>query len=108
MRLTAEEYTELLQAALLHDCGKIPFHLTLRQRAVRVALEALPASVRRKAFRVWPCAAAAMTAARVHAGLGGEMAARCGLSPNVQEMISRHHQPRTVAESLLAQADDCC
>jgi hypothetical protein len=107
-RLSAAEYTDLLQAALLHDCGKTPFHLTVGQRAARVALEATPASLRRSALRRWPFAARALQAAAAHAALGAEMAARCGLSRRVQLLILRHHQPQTPAEKLLAQADDRC
>jgi putative nucleotidyltransferase with HDIG domain len=107
-RLSAAEYKELLQAALLHDCGKIPFRLTVGQRAARVLLEALPPSPRLNALRRRPYVAQALTAAAAHAALGAEMAGRAGLSREVQTLIARHHQPQTPAEHLLAQADDIC
>ncbi|MDR1070092.1 MAG: HDOD domain-containing protein [Gracilibacteraceae bacterium] len=107
-RLSAAEYRDLLQAALLHDCGKIPFRLTVGQRAARVLLKASPLPLSPRALRRCPYVGKALEAAAVHADLGAETAARCGLSLEAQTLIARHHQtPRTPAESLLAQADDC-
>jgi hypothetical protein len=107
-RFSAAECQALLQAALLHDCGKISHPPTLLQRVLLVVYEAAPPLLRR--LPVWesPVCLEARLIGAEHAARGREMACEAGLDVLAQELIAAHHQPRSELARLLADADDRC
>ncbi|NLW08987.1 MAG: HD domain-containing protein [Firmicutes bacterium] len=87
---------ELVQAALLHDAGKIKGEiLWLYRLPVRLVRDLLPRGQKRwavrdksRSFRY------ALYVDLVHATRGAYMAKSLGLSPKVVSLIKRHHDPR--------------
>ena len=93
----------LLQAALLHDVGKIRAPLSLLERvAVVLAGRFWPSLKERSNWRPF-------VTARRHAEWGAEMVAGAGAPPLTVDLVRRHQEPAAPEDKLLAvlqMADD--
>jgi putative nucleotidyltransferase with HDIG domain len=98
--------SQLLIAALLHDCGKTKAPLKIWERVFIVLLQKAPA-------KVWylltesdkPFLAFLHTAVK-HPEWGAEMASSVGLEPEIVELIREHHSPKSEKGKLLYEADN--
>jgi HD-like signal output (HDOD) protein len=98
----------LIQAALLHDCGKTCYSLKLWQRVYIVLSAKLPSPVQEFLIRLEQCKSLSMplTLAQKHPEWGALLAAQAGLEQDVIELIRTHHSPFSEAGKLLYDADN--
>lgn len=98
----------LIQAALLHDCGKIRYPLRIWQRIYIVLCAKLPLKLQEslKTLPYFEALSLPLTLAEEHPEWGAELATQEGLSENVIQLIRHHHTPRSEAGKLLHSADN--
>ncbi|CAA7602484.1 HD domain protein [Acididesulfobacillus acetoxydans] len=106
--LPPNERRTLLQAALLHDCGKSLFPLRLWQRVLVVCCQKSPQEVQTRLLRGPKVVSSPLRLAQLHPAWGSRLAHQAGLNDEVCRLIAEHHQPRTPLGRLLAEADDRC
>jgi putative nucleotidyltransferase with HDIG domain len=89
-----------LVAALLHDIGKLRYHLNPLERAMIVLVKAVyPGQSRRwgslppDGWDRLPGWRKAFIVAEQHAGWGADMARKTGVSPLTETLIREHHHP---------------
>lgn len=84
---------DLLQAALLHDVGKVKYPLHIWERVEIVLVKTvLPEKAKdwgKGSFHGWR---RPFVVALQHAGWGAELAQKAGASPMVVSLINRHHE----------------
>jgi hypothetical protein len=99
--------SDMLAAALLHDCGKgggrIPFIVRPLVVLLRRFAPALLGWLSRESH---PWYRRPFYYASRHAAIGAELAARAGLSPRAVTLIGAHHQPDGPAAELHAVDDE--
>jgi len=104
--LSSADYHALIQASLLHDCGKQQARLSIWHRVAVFILNKLPELLRRPVQKFNLCASA-MEISQKHPAWGRDLARKSGLSEKVCLMIERHHSPpRNRLDQLLYQADN--
>lgn len=98
-------YHNLLHAALLHDCGKSLIALRLWQRVFIVLFDYLPANTQKRIVGQRSLLGKTLTIYRQHPVWGKRLAARTGLSPDIQGLILKHHAPISPLDELLYLSD---
>jgi putative nucleotidyltransferase with HDIG domain len=95
-----ENQPDLLVAALLHDVGKLRYHLNPLERAMVVMVHAIkPERARRwgnlppDGWDGLPGWRKAFIVSEQHARWGAEMARQAGVSPLAENLIRLHHHP---------------
>ncbi|KLU62139.1 HD domain protein [Peptococcaceae bacterium CEB3] len=106
--LSADDRRNVLQAALLHDCGKSLFPLRLWQRVLVVCWQKSPQAVQTRLIRGPKFVSSPLRSAQRHPVWGSRLAHQAGLNDDVCRLIAEHHQPQTPLGRLLAEADDRC
>lgn len=96
----------LLIAALLHDCGKGKNPLKVWERIIIVLLQKLPLPVWNNLLQTQSPFSGPLRTAQEHPQWSAEMAAAIGLSPQVVELISQHHNPNNHEGYILFAADN--
>lgn len=98
----------LIQAALLHDCGKIRYPLKIWQRAYIVLCAKLPYPVQEflQGLSKYKALSLPLTLARQHPEWGAVLASQAGLAEEVIELIRDHHTPHSETGKLLYFADN--
>jgi putative nucleotidyltransferase with HDIG domain len=109
-----ENYPDLLVAALLHDVGKLRHPLNPLERATIVVARGLvPEMVRQwgsmpeEGWESLPGWRRPFIVAEQHAAWGADLVHQLGVSPQVEDLIRRHHHPAGVnsdgGENILLQ-----
>lgn len=98
----------LIQAALLHDCGKTRYPLKLWQRVYIVLCTKLPHKTHEFLSRLdkYRSLSLPLTLAQQHPKWGAELASQAGLTEDVIELIRTHHAPDSEIGKLLYIADN--
>ncbi|WP_368292647.1 hypothetical protein [Dehalobacter sp. TBBPA1] len=101
-----EVYHNLLSGALLHDCGKSVIHLLLWQRIFIVVFDYLPERIKNIIRQSKSVFGKTLVIYTQHPAWGKRLAARAGLSPEIQRLIHNHHTPQNSMEEMLHSADN--
>lgn len=98
----------LIQAALLHDCGKIRYPLKIWQRVYIVLCAKLPCPVQEflKGLTQHKALSLPLILAEQHPAWGAVLASQAGLAEEVIALIRNHHTPHSEAGKLLFVADN--
>ncbi|HVJ50504.1 HD domain-containing protein [Desulfitobacterium sp.] len=106
--LPSSQKSILIQAALLHDCGKTCYPLKIWQRIYIVLCAKLPYTLQKslKALTNYQALSLPLTLAQEHPEWGAKLASQAGLNEEVVELIRYHHTPRSEAGKLLHAADN--
>lgn len=107
-RLSPSSQSDLIQAALLHDCGKIRVPLKIWQRGYIVICTHLPHGFQKwlQGLTQYPALSLPLILAQHHPQWGALLAAQAGLNGDVVTLIREHHAPRSEAGKLLSVADN--
>jgi putative nucleotidyltransferase with HDIG domain len=89
---------DLLVAAMLHDVGKLRYHLNPFERAIIVLVREVKPELLQKwgnlpsgGYDSLPSWRKPVVLAEMHAGWGAEMAQKCGVSSFTETLIREHH-----------------
>ncbi len=100
-----DDQRELLTAALLHDIGKLRYHLNPIEKAVVVLIKAIHPGLAHRwgsmPVNGWdglPRWCKAFILAENHAEWGADLARQAGASPMIESLIRRHHAGVNLAE----------
>lgn len=106
--LSQSQKTRLIQAALLHDCGKTLYTLKLWQRIYVVLAAHLPQSMRKflKGLSQVQALSRPLELAQKHPEWGAALSAQAGLEEEVVQLIRYHHTPQSDVAKLLYLADN--
>ncbi|AHF06659.1 HD domain-containing protein [Desulfitobacterium metallireducens] len=98
----------LIQAALLHDCGKTRYPLKIWQRVYIVLCVKLPIPVQNllEGLTTFQALSLPLILAQQHPKWGAMLASKAGLTEEVIELIRNHHAPHSEAGKLLYIADN--
>jgi HD-like signal output (HDOD) protein len=110
LNLSAEDYHNLIIAALLHDCGKSFVNIQLWQRIMIVLVTAGPCQFMKNYIinnknQVRSLALTLEIADR-HAEWGESLARKAGLNEYICLLIREHHSPRTELGRILQENDN--
>lgn len=108
IHLPFSQKTILIQASLLHDCGKTRYPLKIWQRVYIVLCVKLPSPVQAFLEGLTKCQALSLPLilAQQHPEWGARLASQAGLAEEVIELIRNHHTPNSEAGKLLYFADN--
>lgn len=106
--LSFPEKRTLIQAALLHDCGKTRYPLKLWQRVYIVLCNKLPLTTQEFLRNLNNCRSLSLPLilAQQHPKWGALLASQAGLTEYVIELIRTHHHPDSEMGKLLYDADN--
>lgn len=106
--LSLSQRNQLIQAALLHDCGKTLYPLKLWQRVYVVLAAHLPQLIwdYLKSFSSVQSLSRPLELAKKHPEWGAELSAQAGLEEEVVQLIRFHHTPKSEVGKLLYLADN--
>lgn len=106
--LPRSQKARLIQAALLHDCGKILYTLKLWQRVYVVLAAHLPQPMRKflKSLSQVQALSRPLELAQMHPEWGATLSAQAGLETEAVQLIRYHHTPQTDVGKLLYLADN--
>lgn len=110
LNLSAEDYRNLIIAALLHDCGKSLVTIHLWQRVMIVLVAACPWQFMNNHIinNKSQARGLALTLeiADRHAEWGESLARKAGLNEHICLLIRQHHSPRTELGRILQENDN--
>lgn len=106
--LSPSQERSLIQAALLHDCGKIRYPIKIWQRVYIVLSAKLPQPAQEflQGLTKYRSLSFPLILAQQHPQWGATLAAEAGLSKEAVELILNHHHPCSDAGELLYIADN--
>lgn len=106
--LSLSQKDQLIQAALLHDCGKTLYPLRLWQRVYVVLAAYLPHSICDflKSSSHFQSLSQPLKLAKEHPEWGAKLSAQAGLEEEVIQLIHFHHTPKSEIGRLLFLADN--
>lgn len=106
--LSLSQKNQLIQAALLHDCGKTLYPLKLWQRVYVVLAAHLPRSIWDyfKSLSHFQSLSRPLELAKEHPEWGAKLSAQAGLEEEVIQLIRFHHKPNSEVGKLLYLADN--
>lgn len=99
-------FNSLIQAALLHDCGKSQVRIRLWHRVASVLLQKLSPALCHKIEQGDSIFALPLRITSQHPKWGKLLARQAGLNEQVCTLIGEHHTPSTELGKLLQQADN--
>jgi len=100
------QYQNLLQAALLHDCGKSLFKLHLWQRIFIVIIGYLPSQWQQILQKQSNIFGKTLLVYIQHPVWGKHFASQAGVNDQILNLIEKHHFPNSPLEILLYEADN--
>ncbi|RNC28996.1 MAG: hypothetical protein AWM53_00916 [Candidatus Dichloromethanomonas elyunquensis] len=100
------QYSNLLHASLLHDCGKSLFKFRLWQRVIIVLIGNLPLKWQNNLIKQRHIIRKTMLINRQHPAWGGHLAAKAGVNEDILTLIRNHHKPANSMERILHKADN--
>lgn len=110
LNLSAEEYRNLISAALLHDCGKSLVKIHLWQRVMIVLVAACPWQFIINYLENYKSRsrglAITLKISDHHAQWGESLARKAGLNQHICLLIRQHHSPRTALGRILQENDN--
>lgn len=105
LRAAGHSERSLLQAALLHDCGKSVTRIAVWERVAHVLLQRLAPALPGRLGSSRPGGVGhGLHVLAHHTALGAELAAQAGCPPETIDLLRGAGEPRL--QSALAQADD--
>lgn len=105
-KISKTDYETLILAALFHDCGKSLIRLHLWQRIFIVVFSKLPFCLQQLLTKEKNVLTKTLVIYSQHSAWGKRLAAKAGLSNEVQKLIEEHHNPVTVLGKILYHADN--
>lgn len=99
-------FNNLLKAAFLHDCGKSLIRLHLWQRVFIVSYGYLPQKIKNNIKSLRNVFSKTIVIYEQHPLWGKHLAAKIGISEDIQALIENHHSPKNQLEQILFEADN--